>query len=75
MKSAFRSGWRSSAEGVAVLDLPLNTPDCKVHLGEAPGRVIGFLPIDGNVAYSSSTIAVATLMRAYEIYGLNEHSR
>ena len=63
------------AESIALLDLPLNTSDCKVHLGEAPGSVIGFLPIDGNVAFSSSTIAVASLTRAYEIYRLNEHSR
>ena len=34
------------AEGIAVLDLPLNTPDCKIHLSETPGRVIGFLSID-----------------------------
>ena len=36
-------------EGVAVLDLPLYTSDSEIHLRESPGRVIGFLPVNGNV--------------------------
>ena len=39
----------------------------EVHLGETPGGVIAFLPID-------SEVADATAMRLQEAFGLNEHA-
>jgi len=37
-------------KGVAVSDLAVDAADGQVHLGQAPGGIVGFLPIDGDVA-------------------------
>ena len=37
-------------EGVAVGDLGVDAADREVHLGEAPGRVVGLLAVDADVA-------------------------
>jgi hypothetical protein len=37
-------------EGVAMADLRIDAADGEVHLGEAPGGVVGFLAVDGDVA-------------------------
>src|SRR3990167_7894867 len=37
-------------EGVAMGDLRVDATDGEVHLGEAPGGVVGLLAVDGDVA-------------------------
>ncbi len=37
-------------EGVAMGDLRVDAANGKVHLGEPPGGVVGFLAVDGDVA-------------------------
>jgi hypothetical protein len=37
-------------EGIAVANLRIDATDGEVHLGQAPGGVVGFLAVDGDVA-------------------------
>ena len=59
-------------ETVAMLDPALDAADGEVHLGQPPGRVVGFLPVDRDVVLRPA--AVAGRMRADEVDGLHEHA-
>jgi hypothetical protein len=43
-------GWLVVVERVAVADLGVDPADGEVHLGQPPGRVVGLLPVDRDVA-------------------------
>ena len=54
-------------EGVAVGDLGVDAADGEVHLGEAPGRVVGLLAVDADVADAAA-------VRLDELLALDEHA-
>ena len=61
-------------EAVAVGDLAFDAPYGEVHPGKAPGRVVGLLPPDGDVAPRPAAVAVARRVGLYELDGLHEHA-
>ena len=69
----FQAGVAIVVKAVAVEDVGVDTPDVQVHLGHAPGSVIGFLTIDGDVALDP--VAVSGGVGADEVDGSYEHTR
>ena len=53
---------------VAVSDLTVDATDSEVHAGKAPGRVIGFLAVNTDVAELAA-------VRRDELFRLHEHAR
>ena len=62
-------------EAVAVRDLPLDAPECEVHLREPPGRVVGLLAVDRDVGAGVAAVAVPGGVGVDERLRLHEHAR
>ena len=69
MKSAREVGVLVGVEGVlpAFAEVAVDAVDGQVHLGEAPGALVGLLAVDGDVV-------PAAAMREHELLRLDEHA-
>ena len=63
------------AEGVAMLNLTVNPTNGEIHLRKAPRRVVGLLPVNGQVPSSLPAIPVAAGVCPDELRRLHEHAR
>ena len=65
-------------ETVAMGDLSFDASDREVHLGEAPGSVVRFLPVDRDIGSGApgefSSISIAAGVRTDEFDRLHEHA-
>ena len=65
-------------EAVAVGDLSLDAANGKVHLGETPSCVVGFLAVDRDIGFGAlgrfSSIAVTGSVRTDKLDRLHKHS-
>src|SRR5260370_23336145 len=47
----------------------------EVHLGQPPGGVVGFLPIDGDIPLGPAAVAVTRPVRLNKLHRMDEHAR
>ncbi|GIW55790.1 MAG: hypothetical protein KatS3mg082_2194 [Nitrospiraceae bacterium] len=73
MKSALRSGKRSSWNAVAVGDCAVDAADGEVHLRQPPGGVVRLLAVDRDVALRLPPLPLPCV-RADELHRLHEHA-